>query len=88
MSRKLSSRPDLISAIIPKNFNPGCRRPTPAAGYLEALSAPNTAIYTDQLQKITPNGFIDHAGIEHQVDVIICATGFVALSFKLTKQAH
>ncbi|KAF4311955.1 Flavin-containing monooxygenase-like protein [Botryosphaeria dothidea] len=76
MSRKLSSRPDLISAIIPKNFNPGCRRPTPAPGYLEALSAPNTAIYTDQLQKITPNGFINHAGIEHQVDVIICATGF------------
>ncbi|KKY19679.1 putative cyclohexanone monooxygenase [Diplodia seriata] len=76
MSRKLSSRPELASAIIPRNFNPGCRRPTPAPGYLEALSAPNATIYTDQLSQITPTGFIDHAGTHHPVDVIICATGF------------
>ncbi|KAL0258152.1 hypothetical protein SLS55_007324 [Diplodia seriata] len=76
MSRKLSSHPELASAIIPRNFNPGCRRPTPAPGYLEALSAPNATIYTDQLSQITPTGFIDHAGTHHPVDVIICATGF------------
>ncbi|KAL1646589.1 hypothetical protein SLS58_003175 [Diplodia intermedia] len=76
MSRKLSSRPELASAIIPRNFNPGCRRPTPAPGYLEALSAPNATIYTDQLSQITPTGFIDHTGTHHPVDVIICATGF------------
>ncbi|EKG15124.1 Flavin-containing monooxygenase-like protein [Macrophomina phaseolina MS6] len=76
MSRKLSTRPDLVSSIIPKNFNPGCRRPTPAPGYLEALSAPNTTVYTDQLQNITPTGFVDHTGAHHAVDVIICATGF------------
>lgn len=76
MSRKLPNRPEIVSAITPKNFNPGCRRPTPAPGYLEALGAPNATIYTDQLHTITPTGFIDHAGAAHGVDVIICATGF------------
>lgn len=28
------------------------------------------------MRRITPKGFIDHEGIEHEVDVIICATGF------------
>ncbi|OJD31367.1 fad nad-p-binding domain-containing protein [Diplodia corticola] len=76
MARKLSKRPDLASAIIPKDFNPGCRRPTPAPGYLEALSAPHATIYTNQLQQITPTGFTDHTGAHHTVDAIICATGF------------
>ena len=28
------------------------------------------------MKRITPKGFIDHEGIEHEVDVIICATGY------------
>lgn len=62
--------------MIPKNFNPGCRRPTPAPGYLESLVAPNATIYTDPITRITPSGFVDHTGTHHTVDTIICATGF------------
>ncbi|KAJ9645779.1 hypothetical protein H2199_002819 [Coniosporium tulheliwenetii] len=76
MSRKLNHDPRLVDKIIPKNFNPGCRRPTPAPGYLEALTAPNTTVFTDPIGRITPTGFTDHEGHEHAVDVIICATGF------------
>jgi hypothetical protein len=35
-----------------------------------------TTAYTEQIQRITKNGFIDPDGVEHHVDVIICATGF------------
>jgi len=76
MKRKLNSNPHLVDKIIPKNFNPGCRRPTPAPGYLEALVAPNATIFTDAIGKVTPTGFTDAAGTHHAVDVIICATGF------------
>jgi hypothetical protein len=76
MTKKLASRPDLAEKIIPKDFGPGCRRPTPAKGYLEALVTPNTTVYTDQLTEITEKGFIDNQGNEIEVDVIICATGF------------
>ncbi|KAF2733825.1 FAD/NAD(P)-binding domain-containing protein [Polyplosphaeria fusca] len=76
MSAKLNNNPRLIEKIIPKNFNPGCRRPTPAPGYLEALVAENATIFTDPIDSITEKGFVDHEGREHEVDVIICATGF------------
>jgi hypothetical protein len=76
MRKKLNNNPRLVEKMIPKNFNPGCRRPTPAPGYLEALVADNASIFTDPIGSITKTGFIDHEGEEHQVDVIICATGF------------
>jgi cation diffusion facilitator CzcD-associated flavoprotein CzcO len=49
---------------------------TPGNGYLEALVGPKTTAYTEQIRRITKTGFIDPDGVEHQVDVIICATGF------------
>ncbi|CAK4032956.1 sterigmatocystin biosynthesis monooxygenase stcW [Lecanosticta acicola] len=76
MARKLQGDARLCDKIIPKDFNPGCRRPTPAPGYLEALVAPNATIFTEAVKKFTPSGFIDQEGNEHEVDVVITATGF------------
>lgn len=76
MRRTLKDDKRLCDAIIPRTFNPGCRRPTPAPGYLEALVAPNTTVYTDAVSRLTPSGFLDAAGTEHPVDAVICATGF------------
>ncbi|KAL6711639.1 hypothetical protein ACN47E_004573 [Coniothyrium glycines] len=76
MRKKLNDNPRLVDKIIPKNFNPGCRRPTPAPGYLEALVASNATIFTDAIGSITSTGFVDYQGEQHEVDVIICATGF------------
>ena len=76
MRRKLKYDARLCDKIIPKNFNPGCRRPTPAPGYLEALVAENAVIFTDPVASIDKTGFVDHEGKHHDVDVIICATGF------------
>ncbi|KAI4939241.1 uncharacterized protein J4E92_000525 [Alternaria infectoria] len=76
MRNKLNHDSRLIEKMIPKNFNPGCRRPTPAPGYLEALVAPNATVFTDPIGSITATGFTDKEGNHHEVDVIICATGF------------
>lgn len=76
MRRVLKNDERLCDAMIPKTFNPGCRRPTPAPGYLEALTAPNATIYTSNVKQITPHGFLDDTQTEHAVDAIICATGF------------
>lgn len=46
MRRALKDDQRLCDALIPRDFNPGCRRPTPAPGYLEALVAENTTVYT------------------------------------------
>lgn len=76
MRRKLGSRSDIADAIIPKDFAIGCRRPTPGEGFLEALVEPNVTVWTSQMRRITEDGFIAHDGSHHQVDAIICATGF------------
>ncbi|KIW85239.1 hypothetical protein Z517_00629 [Fonsecaea pedrosoi CBS 271.37] len=76
MKQKLAHDEALIEAIIPKNFDVGCRRPTPGNGFLEALNQENVTVFTHFMKAITPTGFIDNSGQEHQVDVIICATGF------------
>ena len=81
MRTHLASRPDLVEKIMPTDFNVGCRRPTPGNGHLEALSGSKTTVYNEQLARITEKGFIDPDGVEHEVDVVICATGFDTFYF-------
>ena len=74
MKRRLKNDPRLVNAIIPKDFNVGCRRPTPGNGYLEALLEDNVTVYTEMFQRFTEKGFIDAEGQEVEVDVVVCAT--------------
>lgn len=74
MRQRLNGNQRLINAIVPTKFVVGCRRPTPGNGYLEALLEPNVRVFTRMFQKITPKGFIDDEGNEHEVDAVICAT--------------
>lgn len=76
MRNKLSSKPDIADLIIPKNFAVGCRRPTPGNGYLEALCADNVSVVSSNIAEITTKGIKTGDGIEHEFDVIVCATGF------------
>lgn len=76
MHRKLGGDPRLVDKVIPKDFNVGCRRPTPGNGYLEALVSEKTTTFTESIAGVTPRGFLDQSGNEYEVDVIICATGF------------
>jgi cation diffusion facilitator CzcD-associated flavoprotein CzcO len=74
MSKTLSSRPDLIKALIP-DFSVGCRRLTPAPGFLEALLEPNVETILDSIVRFTEHGIVASDGREHKFDVVICATG-------------
>lgn len=76
MRRKLSPKPEIADAIIPKDFAVGCRRPTPGNGYLEALCKENVEVVLDGIEEITPEGIRTVDGNEHKVDIIVCATGF------------
>jgi hypothetical protein len=76
MKRRMARNPQLADEVIPKAFAVGCRRPTPGNGYLEALTGDKTTCFTQTVQAVTATGFIDHTGREHEVDAIVCATGF------------
>lgn len=76
MRRKLAKKPWVADKIVPTDFAVGCRRPTPGNGYLEALCEDNVDVISQTISEITPDGIRTSDGVEHKVDVIICATGF------------
>ncbi|OTB07611.1 hypothetical protein M426DRAFT_317915 [Hypoxylon sp. CI-4A] len=75
MTAVLGGDEKLCKALIPQ-FPLGCRRITPAPGYLEALRAPNTEVVTDPIARIVPEGIQLESGEVIHLDAIICATGF------------
>ncbi|KAK6378802.1 hypothetical protein LTS17_006505 [Exophiala oligosperma] len=78
MNRRMGpGHEELKKFIIPK-FSPGCRRLTPGDGYLEALVQPNVTPVYGGITKGTEQGLLTADGVEHKLDVLICATGFKA----------
>lgn len=76
MSAKLRGNPILIDKLVPKNYAIGCRRPTPGNGYLEAISDERCTVIFDKIKEITETGVVTDDGVEHKMDVLVCATGF------------
>jgi len=76
MRNKLVSKPEISDVLIPKDFAVGCRRPTPGNGFLEALCKDNIEVVNDSITKITATGIETADGVNHEIDIIICATGF------------
>lgn len=76
MKDKLSSKPEILESILPEDFDIGCRRQTFAYGYMEALTDPKTTVFTRSPQRFTANGILDADGNEHELDMVIAATGY------------
>ncbi|KAI0017643.1 hypothetical protein F4780DRAFT_782145 [Xylariomycetidae sp. FL0641] len=75
MTTSLGGDKKLCEALIP-SYPLGCRRITPAPGYLQALRAPNVEIITEGIAGIVPEGIQLDSGQIIELDTIICATGF------------
>lgn len=75
MEKALGDDEELKAQIIPK-FAVGCRRPTPGAGFLEALVSSNTKAVFTPIQEVVENGIKTVDGLLHEMDVLVCATGF------------
>ena len=75
MSTKLNHDPFLCEKLIPK-WELGCRRVTPGDGYLEAFTQPNVSLTNSTITNVTSEGIQTEDGHLHELDVIVCATGF------------
>ncbi|EME42128.1 hypothetical protein DOTSEDRAFT_89605 [Dothistroma septosporum NZE10] len=76
MRRKLARKPEVADMLVPTNYAVGCRRPTPGNGYLEALCEDNVDVISSSISEITASGIRTVDGTLHEVDAIVCATGF------------
>ena len=76
MKRRMGTgHEELKSRLIP-TWAPGCRRLSPADGYLEALISENVKPIFGNLSKVVPGGIVMEDGEFHKMDILVCATGF------------
>ena len=59
----------------------GCFRPLFSNDYYPAFNRPNVDLVTAGIERITPTGIVTTDGVEHEFDVIVCATGYVVDKF-------
>jgi cation diffusion facilitator CzcD-associated flavoprotein CzcO len=64
-----------LARVLP-DYAPGCKRLTPAPGYLEALLQPHVEYITESTVSATANGLVSADGTIREVDAIFAATGF------------
>ena len=68
--------PELRKRLTPR-YDPGCKRLLLSDDYYPALTQPNVDVVTDGIERITATGIRTTDGVEHEVDTIIFATGFL-----------
>lgn len=74
-------RPELIDTVIP-DYPPGAKRMLRDNGvWAQALQSPNAEIVTAAIDRFTPAGIVTADGVEHELDVVVWATGFLAADF-------
>ena len=67
--------PELREKLTP-NYTIGCKRVLFSNNYYPALARDNVKVIAAGVKEVRANSVIDSNGQEHQVDAIICGTGF------------
>ncbi|QBJ96335.1 NAD(P)/FAD-dependent oxidoreductase [Rhodococcus sp. ABRD24] len=67
--------PELRNKLTP-DYQPLCKRQVLSGTYFRAITAGNAELVTESITEITPTGIRTADGVEHEVDVIVFATGF------------
>jgi cation diffusion facilitator CzcD-associated flavoprotein CzcO len=67
--------PALRAKVTPE-YRLGCKRVLLSSDYYPALSQPNVDVVTTPIRAIVHDGVVTADGAHHQVDAIICGTGF------------
>jgi cation diffusion facilitator CzcD-associated flavoprotein CzcO len=75
MLRRIGGDDAFLAKILP-DYAPGCKRLTPAPGYLEALINPKVDFVTEEIVDVDETGIWTRDGKHREVNTIITATGF------------
>ncbi len=86
MAQKIRERvhdPDVAETLVPKDHGFGTRRVPLESGYFEAYNRDNVHLVDlkkTPIERITKHGVATSDGKEHELDVLIYATGFDAIT--------
>ena len=73
--RKQVVDPEVRDKLTPR-YGLGCKRPSFSNAYLPTFNRANVTLETTAIERITPGGVRTIDGVEHEVDVLLLATGF------------
>ncbi len=87
MVRRTVKDPDVADSLLPRGYPLGCKRPVLDAGYFETFNRDNVTLVDlrkDPIEEVTPSGVrTAHRFVE--LDVLVLATGFDAMTGALTR---
>ncbi|MGN6160319.1 MAG: SDR family NAD(P)-dependent oxidoreductase [Marmoricola sp.] len=72
--------PVLREQLRPSDI-PGCKRLIFSPGFYEAIQSERAALVTQGIAKVVPDGIVTDDGTLHELDVLVCATGFQAQNY-------
>lgn len=81
LSLKAQVRDDALRRDLTPDYQPLCKRQVMSGSYYRALKADNAALVTADISEVTPTGIRTADGREHELDVIVMATGFKAHNY-------
>jgi cation diffusion facilitator CzcD-associated flavoprotein CzcO len=73
---KRSVRDPEVRRKLTPSYSLGCKRPSFSNTYLNTFNRENVVLETGSIDRITERGIRTADGVEHDVDVLILATGF------------
>jgi len=85
--RRTIKDPDLADSLSPRGYPLGCKRPVLDAGYFETFNRDNVSLVDlqkDAIVEVTPTGVRTAKGFV-ELDVLVLATGFDAMTGALTR---
>jgi cation diffusion facilitator CzcD-associated flavoprotein CzcO len=74
LARQVSD-PELRAKLAPQ-YTLGCKRVLLSDDFYPAICQPNVEVITDRIREVRANSIITEDGKEHEIDTIICGTGF------------
>jgi len=75
--------PVLREKLIPA-YGLGCKRPSMSNTYLRTFNRPDVDLVTDPIERVTATSVVTAGGVEHPIDVLVCATGFNVMAERMT----
>ena len=90
LKRKFAERPELVDKMLPEHPPMSARPVLVDSEYsiIDVLLRDNVELVTEGISRITPKGIVSADGVEHDVDVIVYATGFRASEFLFPMEVH
>lgn len=83
LHREMGDRPDLLEVLTP-GFPMEGRRTVISDTYYQALKSPKVRLVPQAVKGLSARGAVDADGEEHQLDMIVLATGFQAHNYLST----